>query len=325
MRAEHPISFAALLPVGPRVSDVAALSDVVDSLVHYEPGIGGIFVVDDIGGRDLAGAVEVPPSCVFRSIDAPSKEGTRFGFGVGIAAAVVAGLAELSKYDFEFILKMDTDALAIAPFSEKVAARLRTDEKVGQVGCCYKTPKGFTRIFEPHASMARFHARSIAFDDDGRFLNRLNVNLLGKPGKARRILKMARRNGYQWGEHCIGGAYALSARALERMDELDLLDVDVWRLYRWAEDVLVSMLVRAAGFEFADMVADHEPFGVTWKGLEVRPDELLDHGYSLIHSLKNDRNLTETDIRGFFRRVREGDTPRVRDDPRLEPTTRGAT
>ena len=67
------------------------------------------------------------------------------------------------------------------------------------------------------------------------------------------------------------------------------------------EDVMVGLHVRAAGFGFADLTARNEVFGVRYVGLCFPPADLLERGYAVIHAVKNDPNMSEADIRSFFR------------------------
>ena len=50
-----------------------------------------------------------------------------------------------------------------------------------------------------------------------------------------------------------------------------------------------------------NFVADGEVFGVRYKGLPYEPVILVERGYSVIHSVKNDSRMTEEEIREFFR------------------------
>ena len=90
-------------------------------------------------------------------------------------------------------------------------------------------------------------------------------------------------------------------RALQASGALD------WRPWvgpATGEDVIVSTLVFAAGFDAHDCVADGEVFGITHIVLPDTPESLLRRGFSIIHSIKNDRHATEEEIRSFFRQRR---------------------
>jgi hypothetical protein len=65
------------------------------------------------------------------------------------------------------------------------------------------------------------------------------------------------------------------------------------------------MLTKAAGLDLFDACRDGEPFGVRYKGLADAPARLLQRGFSIIHSVKNDVHFSESDIREYFRTLRD--------------------
>jgi hypothetical protein len=121
------------------------------------------------------------------------------------------------------------------------------------------------------------------------------------------LIARAEAKGYVLGESCIGGGYALSQAALQRLSDEGLLR-DEWLFFRRAipEDVILGLLVRAVGLRMADFNNRGEPFAILWRGLCGSPHELLRGGYSIIHSLKDTPEQSELDIRSFFATQREG-------------------
>jgi hypothetical protein len=63
--------------------------------------------------------------------------------------------------------------------------------------------------------------------------------------------------------------------------------------------------VRRAGFRIANDTAEGGTFAVTWSGLADSPQRLLERGYSIVHGVKNDETLSEAEIRGYYKGVRD--------------------
>jgi len=64
---------------------------------------------------------------------------------------------------------------------------------------------------------------------------------------------------------------------------------------------VLGLLCAAAGFRMRGMVEDGEPFGVVWRGLPAPPADLLDRGFSIVHSVKDGPHGTEAELRAWFR------------------------
>ena len=122
----------------------------------------------------------------------------------------------------------------------------------------------------------------------------------------RRQVRRALDAGYIPGENVLGGAYALGGDIIRSMHQSGALDdPSLWLDTMLGEDVLLSMLTRWLGKELADFCADGEVFGVRYRGLPDSPQKLVERGFSIIHSTKNDPRVTEADIRGYFQAQRQ--------------------
>jgi hypothetical protein len=121
----------------------------------------------------------------------------------------------------------------------------------------------------------------------------------------RRHISDAMRAGYEAGEHVSGGAYAATRTLLDRMFEKKYLaERHCWADSAMSEDVMMGIYARACGLTIEGLAADGETFGVKHVGLPDTPQRLLERGYSVIHSLKNDARFTEDQIREFYREHR---------------------
>jgi hypothetical protein len=203
--------------------------------------------------------------------------------------------------DASFVLKVDTDAHIINPFVRKLNVIVKANPEVGMFGAYTKTPNGSKRDWTKNAKTAKeLHTPPS--------LVRRVKNKLGVDERAiiSRHFDQAVQNGYEYGEHCLGGAYALSAELLKRMLAAGYLeDPALWLPIDCPEDVMVGMYTKAVGMRHMNYVSPGEVFGVRHKGLPDSPEKLVEKDYSVIHALKNDPNISEEEIRGFYKRRRE--------------------
>ena len=197
------------------------------------------------------------------------------------------------------LLKLDTDALIIAPFAESLAATFAADPSLGVVGAYDRSPDGGRRDWSMWSGPIRRSTWPIRLARGGPQPRR--VVWLGRVERraARRTVAAARGNPrYELGAHCLGGAYAVSSRLLRHAREWDSR---TWVNANLGEDVVLGLLCGAAGLSMRGMVQDGEPFGVKWKGLPAAPQALVERGFSIVHSLKSGEHGSEADLRAWFR------------------------
>src|SRR5688500_9072730 len=122
-----------LMAVGPGDGEVARADDVIASILHHEPGLGSILLVDDAPAeRDLHAALAHHGAVL--SVTANPRDGQGHGLWGGLAAGMLHGYGWLQReVQPDLVLKLDTDALVIAPFVERVAA-IFDDQTVGMAG-----------------------------------------------------------------------------------------------------------------------------------------------------------------------------------------------
>jgi hypothetical protein len=296
--------FAAIIPVGPSAAERLRLIDLLASLWHYEPNLSRVVIVDD------GGVVDFPAGpCPIDRVTNP-RNGRGNGILGGLCAGMLAGLKHCASFENEidFVLKIDTDALIIAPFAAQLARRFHDQPEAGMAGAYRFTPNGDARDFAPWRQLTSDLA-SGWIGDRARQLRagrRSPLAVHGAAASMRRAAQLALRNGYEPGENLQGGSYAVSIKAIKAMGQAGLLAKPlVWLDTALGEDVLVPLLTKAVGMHLLDAAADGEAFGVRYKGLADAPAQLVSRGFSIIHSVKNDPNLTEGQIRDYFRARRE--------------------
>ncbi|WP_432504980.1 hypothetical protein [Kineococcus arenarius] len=295
--------FSVLIPVGPKPVELARLQDTVDSLRAHEPAedVRLVLVDDSLTPRPQLAELEWPtPPVVVRTPlwEASAPPDLKSALVAGAMEGLRAAAAEAP----EFCLKMDTDALVIAPFADKVRAALAADPTVGMLGSYDRRCTGERRDWEHKGRAIAAASRPVTvWRRSTRF--RVPTGFWYKPAalraRARDLTQQALANGYELGAHCLGGAYAVSPALLQRTD---LLDWRPWvRTPDVGEDVTVSLAVFAAGLRIRGMVDRDEPFGLAFQGLPADPRWLVENGHSLVHSLKDHRGSSEEELRTWFR------------------------
>jgi hypothetical protein len=207
-------------------------------------------------------------------------------------------------------MKIDTDSLIINPFRERLAGLFEASPQLGLAGAYTRTPEDLTRTWEFHAATV---TRMIKPPFDWRHPIRSLIGRRPDPAHPAvvEIIRTALRRGYDPGEHCLGGGYALPRALLDRMADAGYLtDPQAWMEVDMAEDVMVGMFARAVSMELANFVRPNEVFGIRYQGLPASPAKLVEHNYAVIHAVKNDANYDEATIRAFFKARRASDSQR---------------
>ena len=227
--------------------------------------------------------------------------------GKGLCAAILLGLSTIAREapTARFTLKLDTDALVIGPFVEKLFRVIQEHPNTGMIGAYDHTPSGTVRDISRNAATVQALYRPASL---GRRLR--NVVSNDEHATISRHIAAALKNGYRFGEHCLGGAYAVSGELPVRMLQAKYVDdPSLWLPIDCPEDVMVGIYTKAVGLDYLSFVADNEVFGVRHKGLDDSPQRLVERGYSVIHAVKNDPKLGEEEIRAFYRERRRHISP----------------
>lgn len=299
------INFAVFLAVGPGQKEIDRTADLLDSLWAYEPYTPWfVFVDDSVQDRQLTKYFRFPDTCKAISIVNP-RQGKGIGHTGGLNTATLSALQWISKHtDTSFTLKLDTDALVIAPFAEKINHAFASMSNVGILGSYKKTCNGDLRDFSDWATYYRKLSSPISISRVGRKIF-FHLGFWGKPATIRRHINSALNNGYEPGEHCQGGAYAISSNLISQMAMNGYLeDPLLWLHTPVGEDSMMGMYTKATNMQLYGFVEQDQPFGVKYAGLADTPENLLSRGYSLIHSIKNDKKFSEEEIRDFYRQHR---------------------
>jgi hypothetical protein len=282
---------AVLIPVGPEDAEHARALDLLDALAVHEPGQAPVLVVDD-GGRPR----QAWPAGV--DVMANPRAGRGIGTLGGTATATLAGLARLhATAPGAWVLRLDADALVLGPVTARVEAAWRPGD--GILGSCSRTCNGQARDVRWWAREVRRHERPVWA---WRRPPRRPLWVRPADPHVRRVLAAARAAGYVPGEHCMAAGCALSAELVAALAARGWLRrPGRWLHARLGDDVILGAMSRACGLALRDC---HAIFGLQHVGLADRPQRLLDRGFAVVHSTRNDPAVAEADVRAFFAAAR---------------------
>lgn len=299
---------AAFIPVGPDEAELGRLRDLTESLACFTGGDATLVVADDAATpRDLAAHIAWPadrrvslPRTDAPAGDAPAND--------RMTASTLRFIAWLAESDCDYGLKLDTDALIIGDFRPRIE-RAFADGRAGVLGACDRNrPGGAPRDLRGWRRRLVMYCLPVQVRLAGG-RPRLVSALSGPLARQRRFLaaaaRDARRHGYRLGEHCLGGAYAVSAPAARALATAGMLeDPLITAGTGLGEDVVLGLLVRAAGFDLTSLVDLGDPFAVTHEGLPAPPAQLVSDGHAIVHSVRSTDPARERSARAEFAALR---------------------
>lgn len=279
-----------VIPAGPGEEELARVADLVAAIRALERRAPAAILVIDDAPRPRAWPAGVA------SIPNP-RSGRGIGTLGGTSAATLAGLAWAHEHHpGAWVLRLDTDALVIGPYAERVEALL--EPGTGILGSCHVTCNGQRRDVSAIGREVRRHARPVwAFAHPPR--RRWAGMLRPAEPRTRAIIREARAHGYAPGEHCIAAGCAISAPFIAAAAQRGwLTDPRRWIEQRLGDDMLLGAMVRATGLSLTDAT---DVFGLAHVGLPDTPQRLTERGFAVIHSLKGP---DEPAVRAHFAEAR---------------------
>jgi hypothetical protein len=285
--------FSVFIPVGSSEGEPERLADTLDSLrAHVPVSEVRLTLIDDSPQPRALDRLWAGASIVRTGLW-DQRVPDRF-------SAMTAGTIEaLKRAQGDFALKLDTDAVVIAPFAASIRAILSGDPSIGIIGAFDRAAAGGRRDWSMWPAVIRRSRWPIRAARAGGPLPRIRLPSRNERHTARRLIRAAASNpSYSLGAHCLGGAYAVSPSLFARRE---LLDWRPWVETQLSEDVTLGLLCGAAGLRMQNAVGGAEPFAVSWKGLPAEPSRLLASGHSIVHSVRDDSHGTEWELREWFR------------------------
>jgi hypothetical protein len=297
--SQAPVTTACILiPVGPGPHYIRGFVDLLESLAVYEPNKSRVIAVSDGHADDIrraAQTVQIPVDVVTNP-----RGGRGNGLFGGGCCGTIAGLAEAARGGDTVIIKIDTDALFIDRCFDRLDELFSDNGNAGLAG----------RLMPARQELARAVNRlrwPVAVWRQPRPGHRRVVPLLSGPSRrAASLIRQAIDAGWEAGSHCQGGAYALSPQFVKSLAEHGILDRPLdWLELPIGEDMMITALAFALGFEVVDASGPDALFALDWRQLPAGAHDLLNSANAVVHSLKSDPDgRSEDELRHIFRAVR---------------------
>jgi len=293
---------AVFIPVGPGPLEIERLRDLLESIKAVEPALTDLLLIDDAPrSRDLDKLAQEKGFQSTTVLPGPRRPYFQRGFSSLASMSLQALSWFVESTTAKAMLKMDTDALAIKPFSHRILAFHFQFPDFGMVGDTDRTANGGILryadvLYSSVQSRWRWGLRTT--------VNSFIRNSF-KRGRQRNLMKKAYANGYTAGELCQGGAYSISRICALKMVDCGLLtDPDLWSFtdLGWSEDILMTAYCYITGMKHC---VDQDIICSAYKQLRYPPEELQVLPFPLIHSVKDSATQSELQIRCFFKEQRE--------------------
>jgi hypothetical protein len=293
---------AVVILAGPGDAEAARVRDLLDALAHHEPAARRILVVDDEHRTRRAWPRHV-------SVLANPRAGRGIGTLGGTCAGTLAGLSWAHDRAGvgpagTWVLRLDADALVVGPVAARVEAAFAQDPRAGILGVAHRTPNGEERTHPWWGPVVRRHARALWLWRRPPLRGRYAT--FAVPLVRDAVTTALRTPGYEPGQHAIAAGCAIRGElvaALARSGQL--ADPTAWLPTLFGDDVMLGVLAAGMGFELRDLPA---VFGIQHRGLPDAPAGLVERGFGVVHSTKNDPQHAEDDVRAFFRERRGAGT-----------------
>ncbi len=188
-------------------------------------------------------------------------------------------------------VKIDADAMVVRPgLVERARKLFRENPACGQLGQCRTNISGQPLLNRGWVNY--FRNRVTPWGLSKALILNLRCGA-GLPDsvrltiKLKRLLDVAQRHGYELGEFAIGGAYILRMKAVMRMRDLGWLTDSPFRFLRQpGEDVTITPLLYASGFNALDDIEPDGIFAICGEESWVHPLELCKRGHYIVHPIK---------------------------------------
>lgn len=296
---KQSVALIVVIPVGPKCQPEFIL-DTLASVEHYIHSSHQVILSDDSQNPAICEAVTAQrPDVVV--LTTSENHGKWLGLYVSLCNAYRYAL---DNYDFEALLRLDTDALIIGHDPELPALELfRRDPTIGLAGRFIRgisSPDDLGNVWDNKVVREMFTSIGKVFTR--HFLRQPMIHWRIRPVMFQAIYK-----GYEFGDFVFGGTYVFSRTGLEALRDQGFLPLAGVQKAQLEEDYFFSMLVKAAGLELGDLAIGDQPFGVAWIGLPASPETLALANKKIIHSTRSWKDMKEADIRQYFKDRRTQD------------------
>lgn len=255
-----------VIPVGPGAG--AEALDTLESVQMWFPADHQVVLVDDLTHDGTW--EQLQPAAADGRVHL--RRNPRHHGWAGLSHTLAAAFRwAAAQYDTPFVLKLDSDALITGPgLVDDITAFMDRNPALGMFGRHLINVDGTIKSFAMLTDAVRIE--------------------LGRPAGERPwwepICEVATDKGWARGENVFGGAYVLTTPCVQAMDAAGYLDPD-WDTWRssMSEDVYFTMCTVAAGFGRGQFGVPNGPMALAWRGLPCSPAEILERGWSVVHSV----------------------------------------
>jgi hypothetical protein len=282
---KETVKLVVLVPVGglSSTNTLASITDTIESVLHYTTHDRRVVIQDNSNPLHVGDKLveQFPELTVVR---APNN----FGAGGGLYKSLSLSLLHIqASYDFQVLLKMNTDAILTGYGMEDDAIEyFKEHPNAGEIGTHVKDG---TQV---EAARARLLYETGNF---GWLMDRKRC------AKLRYYLQFARGNGYEEGEHMLAGASFYSPKLMNKFVHGDFLLREEISRSKLQDHHLSALLCRAAGMELGDFQLADLPLGNAPQKASRTPEDVVKLGGKVIHSTKTWENQSEQEIRDFFK------------------------
>lgn len=303
------MSFAVFMLIGPGEITLRRSKDMLDSFWRFNRPDWDIdlYLINDGNQQldDLSGEL-----ALFRqvySLDNPLTGRSQVLMDRLTAGAIVGwnAVADSGKH-YDYILKLDDDALIIGEFHSRLRNWFVDNPHAGKVGTLSHFPDGKPRpgnsTWAPVVKNGTTSSR-LWPEFKRKLRGHLPDSAWSHPVRRYLVGRRAKGHGYTDGTHVQGGSYALSLSAITKIGR-EFRDPLLFNYTGIGEDVAVSLLVKSVGLQLHQYNQPGEVFAVWWRTPTLAPSDLLDRQYAIVHSIKYDDADEEHRIRGYFKAKR---------------------
>ena len=284
------------LPLGSK-DRVDYVCDSIEAIYHHSQVRPVVILLDDSGTAQLGNEIK----SIHTDVVVFPSEARWQGKGLsGRHAYETARLHNFAveNYVFDVIVRLDTDALITGDnIEDDFIDVFNAHPQIGVLGRHWFNSLGY-----------RIHRGA-----GESFIRRLNllpyrIVMFRQVGALNRIVKRAEQNGYIPGELVIGCVTAYSYECAFRISAFHSHFKHLRGLRGIAEDYLTTMFVKYVNMELGEAEEGSGPLAVQLRGITFSPAETIERGKKAIHSIKNDEQYTQDEIRTYFANFRAART-----------------
>lgn len=263
------------------------IMDTVRSVIHYADADRQIIIQDN--SAPLSTGMKIKE--IYPEVEV-TRAPRNFGIYGGLYKSESYALQyAYDNYDFDVLLRMDSDALLINHgIAEAAIPLIAQHPNAGLLG---NYLKGGESIEWPREQLIR-QINAAGFVRDPK-----------RCAMLRQLVYKAQKNGWEPGQHILGGAIIMTPKYVEMVNKSGLLHRDELHRAKLQNDHIYGLLAAALGLELLDFNLPNGPMAITWRGLPASPQDLVERGAMVVHSTRFWGQMDEAQVRTFFRARRE--------------------